>query len=1023
MEFGFLRKVIENRKITFFFIFVLTVFGIYNYYLMPKQENPQITPPVAEITVIYPGASPEEIEESITVKLEDEIATLEGIDFIESYSQNSISAVIVWLETGIKVDKSWQDLREKMEALQDKLPDGAYKIQVNTDLANTAGFILSFSGDKYSFEQLNYYATKVKKGIENIEGISKTEINGEQKNQLQVKINTNKLNQVGISLEEIVGVLQAQNIQIPAGDVYDGNIRIPVDTSGIFKSLKEIEELVIGVSEDNGNLLRLKDISAITIDKEEGLSKYLYNGEKAVFLSGYFLENKNIVIIGSELTKKLDEIKKDLPADLEINDVLNQPEDIRKSVNNLMLNLLQGIAFVVFVVYLGMGFRNSIAVALAIPFSIVLSFSVMKFIGLQIHQISIAGFIISLGLLVDNAIVISDSIQVRLDDKEEQLEACLQGVKDVAIPVLTATITTIAAYVPLLTLRGIAGEYVKSVPQIVIITLTASYFTAIFFTPLIAFLFFKEGDQHSHGDKVMGWFVKISDWGLERKKEVIYLSIAALIFSLFIAYQLPLIFFPKADKNIIYIDIKSEQSVNLNKTEELTKKVDKLLRDQEETIFTGAAVGEGLPKFFITLPGFITAPDSAQLMAPVDLSRTKRFKNNTEFSEHFQKIIDTEITSGSVLVKELEQAEPMIAPIIVRLIGEDKDLLRDQSAKIQEMLREIPGAYKVKDDSEDKKYQYRVEIDTTIASQSGLTRYDIQKEISIALNGRIVSELKNENGSKVKIFVKSDIENIEELKNLYIKSPITNKKVLLKSIAKIDAEPQIPLIKRYNRENNINVLSDVKLGYSAVDIQNTLQKKILESDLDDRVNISFSGEKDNILKYFGGLGVAAIFAFVAIYIIMMIQFKSMIQPFIIMISIPFSIIGSALGLFIFRQPLSFTALLGLVSLLGVVINNAIILLDYINWERTQGMDPEEACRLAVKKRVRPILLTTATTVLGLIPLIFSGTLFVPMAVALMSGLVVSTLLTLVIVPAVYSLTFSVKGEKNDTYLLGETGEE
>lgn len=1011
MEFGFLKKIIENRKITFFFVIVLSIFGLYNYWLMPKQENPQITPPVAKVTVIYPGASPEEIEKDITEILEDEIATLEGVDFIESYSQNSVSAVIVWLDMGTNVEESWDKLRQKMEDIQEDLPDGAQNIQVDTEMAKTAGFILSFSGKNYSFEQLNYYASKAKKNLEDIKGISRIEINGEQKKQLKIEINTDKLNRINVSLEEITNILKSQNVKIPAGDIYDGNIRLPVNTSGNLKDIKEIENLIIGISEENGNLLYMKDISHIYFEKEDGATRYLYNGEKSVFLTGYFQENKNVLIIGKELSKTIEDITEIFPDDLEIDYVLNQPGEINKSVNNLMLNLLQGILFVVFVVFLGMGFRNSIAVAMAIPFSIILSFSVMKFIGLQIHQISIAGFIISLGLLVDNAIVISDSIQVRVDNEEDQLDSCIKGVKDVAIPVLTATITTIAAYTPLLILEGVAGEYVRSVPQIVIITLTASYFTAIFFTPLIAFLFFKKKEKINHGDNILKWFIKASNWGLERKKVVVYFSIIALISSLLLATFLPLIFFPKADKNVVYIDIKAEQVANIEKTEELTKLVEELLKKEKEIVYTGAAIGEGLPKFFITLPGFIKAPDSAQLMAEVDLSKGKRFKSNTEFLEYFQEIIDTNISGGSVVIKELEQAEPSEAPVIVKLTGEDKDLLKQNSSIIQYMLHEIPGTYKVRDDSEDKRYQYKVETDTSIASQSGLTRYNVQNEISIALNGRKVSEFKNEDGSKFDIFVKSDIENLEELKNFYIKSPITNKKVLLKSLATIKGEAQIPMIKRYNRENNINVLSDVKLGYSAVDIQNALQKKIIESNLYNQVNIEFSGEKDNIFKYFGGLGIAALFAFAGIYIIMMIQFKSLLQPLIIMTSIPFSVVGAILGLFVFRQPISFTALLGLVSLLGIVINNAIILLDYINAARNQGMGIEEACRNAVEKRVRPIILTTTTTILGLIPLIFSGTLFVPMAVALMSGLLVSTLLTLVILPVVYLLVFDIGGKE------------
>ncbi len=1017
---NFLRKIIQKRKITFFFIFALLMAGAYNYWLMPKQENPQITPPVAKVSVIYPGASPEDMEETVTVKLEDKISSIEGIDYIESYSQNSYSAVIVWLETGRDVKESWDQLRKKMDELEADLPENAQKIQIDTEMDRTAGFIISFSGEDYSFEQLEWYAKRAKKQVESVKGVSSAEINGEQKNHLEVKVDNARLNQLNLSMAEILGTLQAQNVLIPGGDISDGKTKIPVSTPGHFTDIKEVENLIIGISEQSSNILQLKDIADIKLAPEEDLPKYYYNGKEAVFLTGYFLENNNVLIIEKDLKKVLTAIKEDLPVNINMDFVLNQPQEIRKSVNNLMLNLLEGMLFVTIVVFIGMGLRNSLVVALAIPFSIILSFSVMRLINLQIHQISIAGFIIALGMLVDNAIVISDSIQLRIDAFEDKLEACVGGVKDVALPVFTATATTVVAYLPLLTLPGIAGEYVRSVPQIVIITLIASYLTAIIFTPLMAYLFFTKSSEKNYGDGLLEAFKKMSFWGMANKKKIIYFSLASLLISLLVAFSLPLVFFPKADKNIVYVNIKSEAAVDLVKTVELTRYVEEVMALQEETIYTAASAGEGLPKFFITLPGFIQAPDTGQVMVALDLKKGKRFKNNTEFVEAMQNFFDRNVSAGVVTVKELEQAEPSEAPIIVRLTGSDKDDLKNTSVYIQGLLGEIAGSFKVTDDAQDKRYQYKVDIDTIKASAYGLTHYDIQNEINIALNGRSISGLKMADSTNYDILLKGNLKDIEDLQNMQIKSSITGQKILLRNVASISAESQLPVIKRYNRENSINVLADVKLGYSAVDIQNSLQTKIAFSDFDKDISISYSGEKDNIIKYFGGLGVAAIFAFVGIYIIMMLQFSSMLQPLIIMISIPFSIIGSALGLFIFRQPLSFTALLGVVSLLGVVINNAIILLDYINSERKLGMRIEEACKSAVEKRVRPILLTTITTILGLIPLIFSGTLFVPMAVALMSGLAVSTLLTLIIVPVVYSLVYSKREELNEKAANGRT---
>ncbi|MDX9872277.1 MAG: efflux RND transporter permease subunit [Clostridia bacterium] len=997
-----LGRIIKNRRVTLFFILALAIFGIYSYWLLPKQENPEIAPPVAVVTVVYPGASPEDIEASVTTKVEDELASLEGYDYIESYSRHSVSTSVVWLTNEAAVKETWDELRRKMDALQAELPEGCRKIDVNTDLDATAGFIFSLTGEDSSLEELAAVAEKIKKELTGLKGVTRIEIQGDPLRQLIVEVDYARLSQLKISLNDLAKTLQAQNLEIPSGDIKNDSFSINVNTPGKLKSVEEAANLVIGVSPENGNVLRLKDVAQVRMEADEDAIRVKHNGKDSVLLTGYFQKGLNVVFIGSALDKHLEKMEAGLAEGMALMKVHYQPDDIKESINGVMVNLLQGIGFVILVIFWGMGLRNAIVVSFAIPLSILITFASMNVLKIQVDQISVVGLIIALGMLVDNAIVVSDAIQVRLDNFEERLSACAGGIKDVAIPVLTSTLTTVTAYIPLLILPGTAGEYIRSVPQIVIISLTASYLVALFVTPTLAFMFFKAGGAGTRGDRLWTLFRNLSIWTLERKKTVIWAAGAIFIGSLCLVYFLNIIFFPKADKSIIYLDILSEQAANIAQTAEVAREVEEILLSQEEVLQTTTSVGKGLPKFFMTMPNPIKSADTGQIMVALDLKKGGRFKNNTQMIGYLQKLFDTNISGATVTAKELEQAEPAAAPLVVRITGEDHDLLQKTAAEIKALLRGIPGAANVDDDAGGKEYQYQVNIDTGQASQMGLTRYDILSELNAALSGQVVSQLRDDSGKEYDIVVKSNIHSLAELENLSIKSAAAGNKVLLRQVAQVELALQMSAIKRYNRERVINILSDVQLGHSAVDIQNKLEKRVAALETAD-LRITYDGEKNKIIKYFGSLGIAAIFALLLVYIIMLIQFSSLTQPLIILAAIPLSIIGSIIGLLVFQQPLSFTALLGAVSLFGVVINNAILLLDYINGERRRGQDLDYACHHAVGKRIRPILLTTVTTVLGLIPLIFSGTLFVPMAISLMCGLLVSTLLTLLVIPVIYAL--------------------
>jgi multidrug efflux pump subunit AcrB len=1014
MEKGIIYAAIKERKVTLFLAALIMIGGLYSYYIVPKQENPEITPAYAIITAVYPGAAPEDVEKLITSKIEDEVAELKGYEHSESQSRNSVSVVVLKLNQGTNVEKAWPELRQKMEDLQSDLPVEVQKIQINTDVTETAGIIISMSGEKYSYEELAGYAEGFKKELGKIDGISRFDISGEQEKEVKVEIDVEQLNYYKLSLEDIGQILHMQNIEIPSGEIkYDGE-KFNVKASGTFKSLKEIENTILAGSEENGAVVRLKDIAKVYIGLEDSNYHIKQNDRNAILLTGFFQQDKNIVLIGKDVEKKIDELKRNLPEDIQFDQVLYQPKDVERAVNNFIINLIEGIIFVIIVVFIGMGFRNAVMVSMAIPLSILATFLIMRLLGIEIHQISITALIIALGMLVDNAIVVSDAIQVRIDQDQDRMKACVEGVKEVAIPVLTSTLTTVAAFIPLIVLPSIAGEYIRSLPIIVMVSLSASYLVALFVTPTMAYLFFKKSTVKEKKYKIRKFFDHMLHVGMAKRKTTIAIAFLAFVLSMLLAAQLGLQFFPKADTNILYIDMRTESSTDINKTEALVDRVSDILNEQKEILGYTAAIGDGLPKFYNTLPIYTRSQDFAQVMIRLDLKKGNHFKNNTAFADYLQEVLDRRIIGGTATVKELEQGEPIGAPVRILVTGEDMEQLEASARKISRYLSNIDGTINVDDDFSDKSYEFYVDIDGEKASYFGITKYDVQKEMNIALMGRKASVFR-EAGNEYDIIVNSNIASTEDLGNMAVKSSMTGNKILLKEVAEIRLISEVPNIKKYDRDKSVTIYSDVKLGYSSVKIRDQVKAGLKELELGE-VEVVFDGEREKILEHFGNIGISSIFAILLVYGILLIQFNSFKQPLIILLTIPLSVIGSILGLFMFRQPLSFTGLLGIVSLLGIVVNNAIVLIDFINSERNKGKDIKEACLDAVDKRFRPIILSTTTTVIGLTPLVFSSSqLFRPMSIALMSGLMVSTLLTLVIIPIVYHLAES-KLEKRKAHL-------
>jgi multidrug efflux pump len=996
---------LNSRKVTVFIAVTLMIFGLISYYFLPRQENPDIVPSIAMVITVYPGAIPSDMEKLVTVKIEDAVSEIRGFESVESFSRNSSSIVVVKITADTDRERSWTEMRQKIDDIIPDLPEGCRKPSILTDLGETAGMIIALSGTNYTYDQLEAFAERFREKLADVNGVRKFDIAGKIEREVVVEADYAKLNSYTLSLEDIYQILLAQNIEIPSGKLDYQSGKIGVNVPGIYSSLREIEDTIVDISQENGSVARLRDFAEVEMRLKEDSVKIRQNGENAVLLAGYFQNDKNIVIIGKTVRKIIDEVKSGLPEDLAVTEVLYQPEDVDDAVKGFMSNLLQGMLFVILVVFVGMGWRNAVVVATAIPLSILISYIVMYLTGIQIHQISTTALIISLGMLVDNAIVISDAIQYRIDRNMEPLKAAYEGAKESALPVLTATLTTVAAFCPLLFLPGMVGQYVIAIPQLIIASLTASYLVAMFVTPILASFMFvpdkKNGKNRKSPIRIL--FSFLLDKGLVHSWKTLFLSFLSFGIVIAVAFLvLQLRFFPNADKNMIYMDIYSE-NFDIDKTDALASRIEGVVEKQPEVISYTASVGDDLPKFYITMMPRAPSVRYAMIMMRIDLSKGGRFSCNEDFAYYLQHLVNSNVSGGKVRVKVPQQAEPLDAPVLFRVSGHDQQRINDVSEMLQKELSEIEGTVDVRDNGSKKAFEFSVDIDSDLSSSLGILKYDIQRQVNIALKGASSTVFRKE-GKEFEIVLKSNIKTKEDLENLAVKSSVGGNKALLKEFSDIVLESREEQINRFNRKRSISVLADVIPGYGAPHISiKMMQDVIRKTDLKG-TTVKDDGELHGIIKNFGYLGIASIIALFIIYLILVIEFGSLTQPVIILITVPLSLIGAAIGLMIFRQPFSFTAFLGISSLIGIVVNNAILLIEFLNKFKKEEKDLILACKTAFSRRFRPIMMSTTTTVMGLLPLAISrSSLFQPLSVSLMSGLLGSTVLTLIIVPVIYKI--------------------
>ncbi len=995
--------VIHNRLSVMLLCVIIIVVGLYSYYFIPKQENPNTTVAVATITTVYPGASPEEVELQVTDVMEEYLATLSGVDYYTSQSINNASVIIIMYDMEFSMDDVEDELRQSVADAQKDMPEHAEESIVDTDLVSDNQFIISLSGQNYTGEELADYAVTVKDSLDDVAGIEKIVIDGVIENNVVIETRPDAMSDKGVSLDTLLQILNAYNLNLPSGGIETEDGIINVDTPPVYENLEDIEDIVVGSDATTFEPIYLSDVADVFIEDDKDFY-FSQNGNNAVLLTGRIEDGENAVIVGDDLRDAIDDAKSLVPDDVVFHEVMYAPTDIENSINGFITSLLQSIGLIVIVVMIGVHLRNGLIVSIALPLSILVTFTVMNLLQLEFHFITIAGLIVSLGILVDNAIVISEAIQHHLNLGKERVKAITDAVGETAIPVLTSTLTTIVTFSIIYFVPGVVGQVAGAIPTVVITALIASYFVAMVVVPVLAYWFFKPEPEHKKNKKniVSTIFQKMLNFGLKHKITTVTAAFITLGVAAVLALQLGMQFFPVANKPVVYVNFESDE-ITLEAAEKITEEINEILNAETVVEDYTYAVGSDLPSFFLTVPSMASAPNIGQYMLQLNEQEIETLGGVEATARHLQELFDESVEDAKITVRNLEYSIPTDAKIAFVVSGDDMDKINEVSQQLVEALEKIEGTERVQRTTTATQKAYQIAPDNELLEDNGILKFDVVRQVNTALLEAPVGSYQ-QSGENLDIVLRNDISDIEDLESLQISGSISPAVVSLGDVATVEETQTVSLISHYNGEYYSNVLSNVLPGYSSLSIESELTEKYMQ-DIDlTGITITGKGEVNNMLDLMLALIVSAGLAVMFIYLILILQFKSLNKPLIVLVSIPLSFIGCGFGLWIFKMDIQAMALLGLVSLFGIVVNNSILLIEVMDSKIREGIGIEESCRSAVKLRFRPILLSTTTTCIGLVPLIVSGDpMTAPMASVLLFGLLFSTVLTMVVVPTIYAI--------------------
>jgi multidrug efflux pump subunit AcrB len=1010
---------IRHKVISWMFVLLLLIGGGISFTGLGQLEFPEFTIKEALVITAYPGASPEQVEEEVTLPLEDALQQLDAVKHVTSINSAGLSQIQIEIKDSYdktSLPQVWDEVRRKVNDTAGQLPPGTGTPQVMDDFGDVYGILFNLSGPDYSNRELSNYADYLRRELVLVPGVKKVSVVGSITEQVVIEISQQKLSALGLDQSYIYGLINNQNVVSNAGSLVIGDNRIRIHPTGEFGSIQDLARLIVSPP-GSTELIYLGDIANIAKDYNETPTVLYHNkGEAALSLGISFSSGVNVVEVGQRVSERLTELESQRPIGMNLDTVYNQSSAVDDTVNGFLINLLESIAIVIAVLLLFMGLRSGLLMGLILLLTILGTFIVMKVLDIELQLISLGALIIALGMLVDNAIVVTEGILIGLRRGKTRLEAAKQIVSQTQWPLLGATIIAIIAFAPIGLSQNASGEFCRSLFQVLMISLSISWITAITLTPFFCHLLFKDAPSDDEQDPYKGWVFNLYRASLTlalRFRIVSILLVGVLLVSAVIGFgHIKNVFFPASNTPIFFVDIWMPEGTDIKATERFAADIEQQLLKQAEQQHTGlthltTVIGQGAQRFILPYQPEKGYPAFAQLI--VEMQDLEAVKN---YMPELERFLNQRFPQAQYRLKNMENGPSPAAKIEARFYGDAPEILRALGAQVEAIFYAEPSMDGIRHDWRNQVPLVRPQLENAQARETGISKQDLDNALLVNFSGKQIG-LYRETSHLLPIVARAPAEErlqADSLWKLQIWSSEHSTFVpATQVVSNFNTEWENPLVMRRDRMRMLAVLADPKLGSdeTADSVLRKVKDKVEAIALPAGYHLEWGGEYET-----AGEAQTAVFSsiplgYLAMFLITVFLFNSVRQPLVIWFTVPLALIGVSAGLLLFDAPFSFMALLGLLSLSGMVIKNGIVLVDQINLELSEGKAAYSALLDSCVSRVRPVMMAAITTMLGMIPLI-SDAFFGSMAITIIFGLGFASVLTLIVLPVMYSLAFNIK---------------
>ena len=1004
---SFLEFPIRRYQFTLVAFLCLIALGWYAFSKVPREEDPYFKIPGYTIAAIYPGADPKDLERLVSKPIEDKIAALDDVMKMETSIRDGVSFTAVEFETFVDADKKFDEVTREVNALRPEMPPETQIIirRFSPGLVNTLQIALV--SDDAPYRELEDYARELQDSLKTVAGVRTSESWAYPARELRVALDLKRMAELNLAPAQVIGAVQSENANIPAGFVDLGPRSFSLKTSGSYTSLDQVRDTVIASA--NGRIVRIRDVAEVSWNTAAYSYTGRYKGKRAVFVTANQKDGYNILSVRERVVAAAKAYGANLPKRVSLEIGFDQSENVRHRLDRLYGDFGIAIALVLLTL-LPLGWRAAGIVMISIPLSLSFGVACLYFLGYSLNQLSIAGFVVALGLLVDDSIVVVENISRHMRMGQSRIQAALAGTRQIFVAILGCTATLIFAFLPLLALPGTAGKFIRVLPMAVVTTIIGSLLLALFIIPFLTTQVLDEKTQAQENvflKRLMGvihnYYRPALHWCLARPRVTVAAALGGSL--LLSAALVPVIgssLFPKADTPQFLIQVDSPNGTSLSETDRALHFVEDELRGMPEVRSWFANLGHGNPQIYYN---HIPRNDAANYAEVFVLLREYDTNQTPRRLEELRTRLGR-YPGAHIYVKEFANGPPISAPISVRVIGPDLVVIEGLSHKVEELVKAIPGTRDVRNPLNVARTNLKLRIDSRKAQQLGVQTAELDRAVRLSVAGIPVGTFKDNSGEQYPIVVRTPITQQAEFAALdQVRVPTLNGSTLpLSQLASLEFEKAPTLIQRFNRERAMTIDADALAGYNIGQLTTEITQKLDAMQWPRGYHYSLGGEKEAGQKAFGGIGIAIIVAIFGIFAILVLEFGNFKSTLIVLTVVPLGVFGGLLMLLLSGNDISFVASIGFVALVGIEIKNSILLVDFTNQLREQGVPLDAAIEQAGEIRFLPILLTSATAIGGLLPLALQNIgLYSPMSWVIIGGLVTSTLLARLVTPVMYKL--------------------